>query len=203
MQMAPGAISNFTIPKVVGATFTAYLACLPASQLLPLRLPSLVSPSTRRIQPPPSAKCPAKKFPFSVRGNRSPRTIPRARIPVMFARLLYLNEKRTGVSSRVFSPTPFRSECQRAELIYRASPRCTCDYSGQRRLLIESSAGLLDGVVPVMPSRSLMKIFIPVVIEISYTFASMITFARDRASFQRLPVLDRCIDDLAWNVARE
>jgi len=149
MQMAPGAISNFTIPKVVGATFTAYLACLPASQLLPLHESPLRLPSTfphrrgvfSRPRPPS----------VPLKSSRSPsaeivRTIPRARIPVMFARLLYLNEKRAGVSSRVFSPTPFRSECQRAELIYRASSRCTCDHSEQRRLLIESSAGLLDGI---------------------------------------------------------
>lgn len=69
MQMAPGAISNFTILKVVGATFSAYHTAYAAATftptlLLPLRLPFTrfsVPLSTSRIYP---SQCPAKKFSF-------------------------------------------------------------------------------------------------------------------------------------------
>lgn len=125
--MAPGAISNFTILKVVGATFSTFRHCL---LLLPLLPPVVVevtpaaflarflrshpSPapflSTRIVFTPSANVLPAKKFSFA-------EIVPCAafeRIPVTFAQLLYLDQSGANpdIGRLSFPRELFRSECR-------------------------------------------------------------------------------------------
>lgn len=126
MQMASGAISNFTILKVVGATFFACLLLLLPRGSYPCGFSPVFpafSPIDESVFTPP-INVPLKSS--HSRGNRS-RCVTSERIPVTFTQLLYLNEN-AWTQLPTFRRT-IRIRISLKELIKPSLEKCTstCD----------------------------------------------------------------------------